>query len=263
MASALITHSRRPSGARAVGSFSAGSGCVPDGLSSSPSVDHAPSLGVQPNVQTGFAPKVEETLGYCRKPHMGTGAFRARKAAHLRLTPVGPLPSAHSVMRTWYAGQVRIAISADTIVVTTCLMWRQARWRSLCDYPSRQSVKEERRAAATSARGLKTTSAVRRHVPGVPAIPVYSRQGEACGSSFRGQCAPTWFRGVVDAEWSFGWFHPRQSRTQTIGDHHATGRSRCYSCSEHAVSAHPVTGAGCCSSIHSAAAQLRKMDCRR
>ena len=95
------------------------SGCVPRGLNNSSSVDHAPSLGVRPNVQTGFAPKVEETLGHCRKPHMGTGAFRARKAAHLRLTSVGPVPSVHSGMQTWYAGQahfssVRIAISSDT-----------------------------------------------------------------------------------------------------------------------------------------------------
>jgi len=83
--------------------FSAGvrSGCVPDGLNKSPSVDHAPSLGVRPNMQTGFAPKVEETLGYCRKPHMGTGAFRAREASHLRLTFVGPVPSVHSGMQTW------------------------------------------------------------------------------------------------------------------------------------------------------------------
>ena len=142
-ASALITRcSSAQRSAMPVGRSARGrSGCVPDGLNNSPSVDHAPSLGVRPNVQTGFAPKVEETLGYCRKPHMGTGAFRARKAAHLRLTFVGPLPSVHSGMQTWYAGQVRIAISADTTrIVTTCLMWRQARWRSLCDYPSRQSI---------------------------------------------------------------------------------------------------------------------------
>ena len=117
------------------------------------SVDHAPSLGVRPNMQTGFAPKVEETLGHCRKPHMGTSAFRARKAAHLRLTLVGPVPSVHSGMQTWYAGQVRIAISADTTrSFTTRLRWTQSRWRSLCDDPSGRSVGQVRRGrmAATS-----------------------------------------------------------------------------------------------------------------
>ncbi len=87
------------------------------------------------------------------------------------------------------------ALEVDTVTVEVAL---------------RLPVRSERRAgaawaAATSARGLKTTPAVRRPVPGVPAVPVYSGQGEACGSSFR-QCAPTWFRGVVDAEWCSGGF---------------------------------------------------------
>ena len=81
------------------------SGFVTRGLNNSSgfdsSVDHAPSLGVRPNMQTGFTPKVEEALGHCRKPHMGTSAFRACEAAHLRLTFVGPVPSVHSGMQTW------------------------------------------------------------------------------------------------------------------------------------------------------------------
>src|SRR6187200_2350739 len=98
------------------------SGCVPRGLNKSSSVDPEPSLGVRPNVQTGFAPKVEKTLGHCRKPHMGTGALRARKAAHRRVTPVGSVPSVHSGYADMVCGAgprsgglgVRIVISPDT-----------------------------------------------------------------------------------------------------------------------------------------------------
>ena len=94
----------------------------PGRVEQSSSVDHAPSLGVRPNVQTGFAPKVEETLGHCRKPHMGTGALRARKAAHRRVTPVGSVPSVHSGYADMVCGAgprsgglgVRIVISSDT-----------------------------------------------------------------------------------------------------------------------------------------------------
>ena len=98
------------------------SGCVPRGLNKSSSVDPEPSLGVRPNMQTRFAPKVEKTLGHCRKPHMGTGALRARKAGHRRVTPVGSVPSVHSGYADMVCGAgprsgglgVRIVISPDT-----------------------------------------------------------------------------------------------------------------------------------------------------
>lgn len=98
------------------------SGCVPRRLNKSSSVDPEPSLGVRPNVQTGFAPKVEKTLGHCRKPHMGTGALRARKAAHRRVSPVESVPSVHSGYADMVCGAgprsgglgVRIVISSDT-----------------------------------------------------------------------------------------------------------------------------------------------------
>ena len=98
------------------------SGCVPRGLNKSSSVDPEPSLGVRPNMQTRFAPKVEKTLGHCRKPHMGTGALRARKAAHRRVTPVGLVPSVHNGYADMVCGAgprsgglgVRIVISPDT-----------------------------------------------------------------------------------------------------------------------------------------------------